>query len=208
CALRFSRPMLAVPCSSLPASRDVRSPPSYGNQNAPTITELGEARFDRSRHGAAFSTATDLGLHDLHDPAHVARRRSAGLGNGGVDDLLEFRLGQGLGQVLGDDSSLGLLTFRAVGTSTVAERLGGLAPALGLASEDSDDLVVGEFPGRVARRLFGTDRRESHADGGLAILVLGADGRRQIGFETVLESCHDANFAWGAESAATAATVP
>src|SRR5690606_40875799 len=85
CALRFSRPMLAVPCSSLPASRDVRSPPSFPTRRSSDLTELGEARFDRSRHGAAFSTATDLGLHDLHDPAHVARRRSAGLGNGGVD---------------------------------------------------------------------------------------------------------------------------
>ena len=92
----------------------------------------------------AVGTATRPGREPAHDLAHVP----GGPGTGGRDRLpdeaADLVLGQGLGKVGGEDLDLRFFLGREVLAPAGPECLDGLAAGLHLATEDGEELVLGQ----------------------------------------------------------------
>src|SRR5262249_5598017 len=105
---------------------------------------LGELLAYELTDGAAVGAAGDLRHHVGHHPPHVAHSRGLVLCDRVVDDLLELVLGERRRHELLEDRELALLLLGLLLPAGGAERLGGLEPALALALEHLELLVVGE----------------------------------------------------------------
>src|SRR3972149_1592909 len=138
----------------------------------------GELFLDELAYGGAVRASRDL-VHDpCHDASHVADVRSADLGDDVVDDLLDLLFGERLGHGLLENLELLLLVFCLLLPPAGSERLGGLEPALALALEHLQLLVVGKRPLKLL--LCGLKRVEDQAERGAGILVASETCRLEL----------------------------
>jgi hypothetical protein len=149
------------------------------------------SRGHRISDDAALRTACHLRLQKLHDLAHVTRRFSASFGDGLVDQLGQFLVGQGRRQILGDDRCLRLFLIGTIGAPAGPERLGGLAATLEFPGQDGRDLVVAEFLRGRSGNLGGADRGQNHPQGALAHVVTSPHRVGQIALDSVFERSHE-----------------
>ena len=118
--------------------------------------------LDRGRYRAHVGLAGEPGLDDAHHLAHVARPRSADLG----DDLRDFGSdlvgAQPLRQVALEHRDLGRFLGDQVVAAGLLERRDRIAPLLDQLVDDADGLRVVERDALVDLALL--DRSEQHAD--------------------------------------------
>src|SRR4051794_30183441 len=139
----------------------VATPPWYPGGHGRPIRAvlLREAGPHALLHALAVGPAGRERHRLAHDLPHVARALGADLGDRALDDRLEIAVGKLRRKVALDQLGLDVLRRGAIGVPRVLERLGGLAAALELASQDGLHLVVGE---RAPHVLLGIAQRREH----------------------------------------------
>src|SRR5581483_234763 len=126
----------------------------------------------------AVGAACDLRHHVRHHTAEVGHARRTHLGDCVVDDLLDLVLGERRRHELLEHCELALLGCRLHLAAAGAERLGGLDPALPLALQDLELLVLGQRPLQLL--LGSLERVEDEPKRVAALGVAGLHGLAQL----------------------------